>query len=554
MNNIGVKQTAKAPIVLVSEGSGSSNAFITSVIVKSTGTGGAGRVHFKGISVFTEEVQKHIKETIVPIVDDIVDGLALERRCYDISIANLPTASASDGHIRIEGFSADLPVLTAMLSATLEMPLSSDILSTGHIASCCGEIISVKSLESKLQAAIKDDIIQKFIYPDHKCHNSFAEHHHIRHILADAVTSIKLLPVSSIYECLEQVFAPHHIVLSSLRKGYFESVQKNDSSGNYLSKAISYFTDNNPQRFWLEVQRLLMRRQNNMAKELFAEFCGYYIGRQKYPANAGRKLSTMISTIPGHLRRCDGFYPLCDVDLCVKMGQYAGRDDHYDFVSLLNSVTGVDKTNQPVPENPSPPVSVGFQNTAFDEVVNQLNQRSLAIKIDIPIDAARGSFVIEKPVVNSYEEFLEVMTAFIVHLRCHTDKTDLNSIDADMCKNDALELLDKAFRDQGGCQAAYVRASEGIDSGIRGVFNKMIDVYKFEQKAKYANRILKEAVDVMSWDERVDFMRSAIARIGNLLPQELRNQPPERFARDFEVITKAVIQSLDKMNNVFAGF
>ena len=553
MNNVGIRYTAKAPLVLASEGPCISNAFITSVIVKSGVDEGAGRVNFKGISIFTQEVQQHIEDTIVPIVDDIVDGLALERTNYDVSIVNLPTASVSDGHIRVEGFSADLPVFAAMLSSVLEMPLALDALCTGHIGSACGEIMPVRSLEFKLQAAIEDDDIRTFVYPDYRCDNTSAEYQDIRRAVDAAATSIRLSAVADLYDCIEQVFAPHSIVLSSLRKGYFEYGANYHGSDNVLAKIVLHLTEDNQRRFWLEAQRLLMTRQISSAKELFEEFFAYYIRSQRYPANSGRKLAAVISAVPAHIRRCDGFYPLCDIDLCIKMARYADKNDHYDFVSFLNSVTGPDKTNQPVGEYQAPSVSVSSENNAFDEVVDKLNQKSLAAKIDIPIDAARGSFTLERPVVNSYEEFIDVITTFFIHLRCHTDKTDLNSVDAAICRNDALALFERAFRDHGGSQAAYLRASEGIDSGIRGVIDQISDLYKSEQKAKYANRILKETVDVMSWDDRVNFTRSAIARIGHLLPQELRGQPPERFARDFEAITKAVIRSLDKINNVFAG-
>ena len=554
MNDTGIKHTARTPIAIVSERFGGSDAFITYVVVKSIGTEGVARVNFKGVSVFTEDVQRHIKDTIVPIVDDIVDGLAVNRACYDISISNLPTASVNNGHIRVEGFSADLPVFTAMLAAAMDMPLTDNILTTGHIGSCCGEIMPVKALESKLHSAINDSSIQKFIYPDYK-RNIFSEYHDIRRILADAVTSIKMSSVSSIYDCIEQAFEPHQIVLSALRKGYFERISHNCNSDNSVVKIISYLSDNNLQRFWNEVRTLLMTKRTDLAKELFAEFCRYYISRQKYSGNAGSKLSMMTAAVPRHIRGDDKFYPLCDIDLCIKMGQYADRKDHHDFVKYLNCITGTIQIDQAdIGTPPFRAASVNFQNTAFDEVLNKLNQKSLATKIDIPIDSAQGSFVPGKAVVNSYEEFLEITTNFVVHFRCHVDKADLGSLDVNACRNDALDIIEKAFKDQGGCQAAYMRASEGIDSGIRGVFNKMVDQYKFEQKTKYANRILKETVDIMSWDERVDFMRTALTKVGNLLPTELRNQPPERFAREFEVITKAIIKSLDKVNDVFSGY
>ena len=558
MNTLKEKEIGKVPLVLVSEGSHSPDAYISSVIVKTIRSTNSAKIAFKGISVFSKEVQQHIEDTIAPIVNDIVDALGTNDLCYEISIANLPVASVDNNHIRIEGFSADLPVFIAMLSAALELPVSQSILSTGHIASCSGEIISVKSLALKLHAAIQNESIQKFIYPKHEAESTFkqdsTESHNLRRILTDAGTSIKMSMVSDIDDLTKEVFTSFDIVISSLTKNYFEYKECDVTHSNAISSIVEHLTSNNPQRFWLEIQKQLMKKQNNYVSDLLGEYCRYCTRNQIYPSGAGKRLLSIVCTVPVHMRRMNDFYPLCDSGLCIRMAQYANPEDYNDVAILLNTIAGLCNTELPMCSTQYSSTTEQDSNSAFDEVIRSLNQRGLAEKIDIPVDSARASFILEKSTISSYEQFLDIVTAFMIHLLCHLDQMDLNSIDHKTCRNDALELLDKAYKPQDGFRTAYLRATEGIESGIRGVIDKMADQYKYEQKRKYANMIFKDSLNVMSWKEKVDFMRSALERIGHLLPQDIRDQPPERFAGDFEVITKAVIESLDKIRNVFAGF
>ncbi len=293
-----------------------------------------------------------------------------------------------------------------------------------------------------------------------------------------------------------------------------------------------------------------MRKQVEPVRELIDEFCSYYIRSKRYPESTGAKLSSILASVPRHIKAEEKYYPLCNPELCIKASQFAGGNDFDDVAKLLNIVMGI---NQSWPMTAKPQlITEPDSGTAFDQVLSRLNQRSLAERIDIPVDTARACFFMEKSTAASYEQFLEIIKAFMIHLRCHVDKTNIDSLDTDTCTNDAIELLDRVYKTKKSLRIAFLQASEGINSGLRGVIDSMAEQYKYDRKTKYANRIFRESINIMNWQEKVDFMRAALARIGHLLPDELKNHPPERFAEDFETITSAIIESLDKINNIFA--
>ena len=80
-------------------------------------------------------------------------------------MVNLDAASITEVGLNISGFSADVPILLAILSASLQMAVPEDIVSTGHIASPDGDIRMVRNLPTKFAAAVEANSIKRFVHP-----------------------------------------------------------------------------------------------------------------------------------------------------------------------------------------------------------------------------------------------------------------------------------------------------------------------------------------------------------------------------------------------------
>ncbi len=78
----------------------------------------------------------------------------------------------------------------------------------------------------------------------------------------------------------------------------------------------------------------------------------------------------------------------------------------------------------------------------------------------------------------------------------------------------------------------------------------MTEQFKTEQQAKRVSRAFKAALDPLDWDARVAFMAAFIRRMGDHLPPEIREQPPQRFARHYEQILRTYVQSLDRVKQL----
>ena len=110
---------AKTTIVL--EAGDSCFGIVSEIVVRPSSNEGADRLVFLGLVKFKESTKRHLESVVLPAVDRITDNLSVSRKNYEISVKNIgATASAGIG-IEISGFSADLPILLALLSASLQV-------------------------------------------------------------------------------------------------------------------------------------------------------------------------------------------------------------------------------------------------------------------------------------------------------------------------------------------------------------------------------------------------------------------------------------------------
>ena len=135
------------------------------VRTRSAACTGVSRLDFRGPARFDPAAVDHIANVVLPIVDDIRRGLRIRRRRFEVGICNIGAASSQDVGLEITGFSADVPVFLALLSAVTAIPLPSGLVCTGHIASPSGEIRMVRDLPAKLQAAHEARGIDTFVLP-----------------------------------------------------------------------------------------------------------------------------------------------------------------------------------------------------------------------------------------------------------------------------------------------------------------------------------------------------------------------------------------------------
>ena len=229
---------------------------------------------------------------------------------------------------------------------------------------------------------------------------------------------------------------------------------------------------------------------------------------------------------------------------CIQLTQYSAEQDEDDIPHFYDAVLGKLSHQGPTTENLFTTDRVLDKNSTLETVLSEISQETLAAKVGFPIDTARAGFVLESVTVESNEEFNEIISAFYFHLLRHsrTVTTATNSM------ADALSLLDRAFSNQGGTTAALAEAKNPTQGGMRYILDVLTEQFKSEEQEKHIHRIFKEAIDPLNWDQKVEFIKTFLERMAPQLPDEIRQAPPERYARHWEQIARVYERSFDRFN------
>jgi len=554
----GKKKIGSAKTVLVFGQGKRQTGVISSVVVRVIQPTKPGkRLRFTGPTTVSDLAKRHIEETVMVNVDRILEALQLPGHNYEISITNLSAASAHDIGLNISGFSADLPIQLAMLSAALQLPIPGDIVTTGHIASVAGNITAVKAIPAKIEAVMADDSVRLFICPNLNQDKSLktlspGEHQRSLEAIMAAKNTMRIRQVLAVSELIKLVFAEEDIVLASLRLGFYDPIGRPTESNSSTDEVAQYFYQGNSQRFWVALERFLLSGNVDKVKELLESFARYHNARQQYASLLGQKLQQLLYSLPPATRRLTITFPLLDTSLCIRLSQFAQEHDYEDVCVLFEAAHGrftatesmipePTTKNQSQPENDSRP---------FNTVTAMISEPALAQKLHIPIDSACGSFILKKSTVASWEQFEKTLVAFYIHLQRHLSPHAIELLDHQEAKTKALALLERTFRNHNGRQQAVVQAIDGTHGGIKSVLDAVTEQFKSEQQADYIQRIFTDALSPLDWDGRVAFMRAALQRLAPFLPEEIKTQPPERFAHDYEVIVQTFVQSFDKVNQL----
>jgi len=489
----------------------------------------------------------------LPIVDEILDELQVPPKVFEVSAVNVGAASCRNLGVAISGSSADAPVLLAMLSAGLRMPLSDDFVATGHIASRQGDISAVKAIPAKVKAAMADTSVKRFIYGDLQNDSSFDvlspnEKDAGLTAVLQAGDSMTTRAVRGVDELINEAFVEEDVVLSSLEKGFFHISRPPGEGGNPIERAIHFLTDRNDLRFWRLIQQNFSTGQSEHAMHMLDTYARSFEHMRRYPSGFGKSLLQQVCALPPAIRRLKLPCPLLPFTRCIQIARFAGDNDVADVPLLFDAVRArVPGSSESPGVQTSPPPSTESECSLFDAVTAEISELALANKLGVPIDSARASFVLASSTVQSYDEFIEIVEAFFMHMQGYLSGDVPAVPNLQHISGKAMALLTGTFRDHGGPRGAFARARDGTEGGIRSVLDAMTEQYKKQLQIEEVNVVLEKALADMDWPDRVSFTRGAMKRLGPFLSAEMRNEPPERFAKDAGEIAKTYIRSISSI-------
>ena len=534
----------KAKTAIVSQASGEAVAIITEIFAQTTPVDSKTRLEFRGPVKLDDKALNHIEAVILPIVDQITQPLELPIQNFLISISNIGATATIGKGIKISGFSADLPMFLAMLSASLQAVMRQDIIATGHIASLAGDVIPVLDIPLKIEAAVASEDITEFLFPEIEKDRSVTllmpsdEFIKAKKAIYQHKGRIKLTTIENIHDAIKSFLPEESIVTAALLQGFFDVASDFKDFSNPVNRSVMFILEDNEKRFWNATEDFLLTHEAAKAKSIIRAFIDFHLGRKRYPQYFGEQLYRLTMSLPILSRRLDGLFPIVPINQCITLSQYAKQADHND-VQTLYKLTSPDefakKMDIVVEEGPSPTSGPDHEGQLLRKILFELSDTNLTQKIGNPLDDARAAYSMKSVRVKDAPEFNQALTGFYIHMLRHTQSPE-GHVSRDAATAEAINRIENTFRNIGGYDAAVAEAKTGTKGGLHYIFNMMIDHEKMVQKEKYQVMVLKEAIDSFDWESKVSLSVHIKKQYGRYLPDTFRTMEPEQLAHHLEEV------------------
>ena len=312
-----------------------------------------------------------------------------------------------------------------------------------------------------------------------------------------------------------------------------------------------------PARFWSALESRLLAGQDTESKVLLDAFVSYHIGQ-------GNLSPRFRQAAPGNIDLTTGLHPPFEnrVPLAViftmgfSLASFANSEEHPDAVTMLKAIQGEldgiprrsDRLRGMLRHRTG-----RHHDSGLRDVISLINENSLAEKGSACRSTRPGPPTpLDTVLAQSHEAFNDTIKSrswFICSGGCAVwmPMKPVQAFGAE-----AFALLERTFmHDGGGVKAALLEARTGIKGGMRYILDALTEQFKKEEREKEVNRVLLEALDPLDWESQVAFIKALMGRLSGHLPEDIMNQPPERYANHVHLLSKTYVESMDQLNHTF---
>lgn len=180
-----------------------------------------------------------------------------------------------------------------------------------------------------------------------------------------------------------------------------------------------------------------------------------------------------------------------------------------------------------------------------------LNEETIVRRIQIPHDEARNRYHVEANTVRDFDEFTRIIGDYYNHhfSACISHGGRFSSEEA---ASRAKQILAREYRRRNGdIVTAFQDAQTGLNTGLRGILDKIAEALKAEAVENYVRHAFDKHVAPNVWDRKVEIIRQFMAKFPDSLPASIRADQPERCAANYEELIRGHVANMQQTSAVF---
>ena len=191
-------------------------------------------------------------------------------------------------------------------------------------------------------------------------------------------------------------------------------------------------------------------------------------------------------------------------------------------------------------------------STSIESLMSALDEQVIAQCVGNIHDDARNTFRLKSNRVADFHQFADLIGDYYNHhcVVCfhnggHLSRTEANA-------RAKKTLLDSFRRGENkNIVSLFNDAQDGTNGGMRIILDKIAGALKDDAIENYTREVFDTHVAPSSWSDQVELLRQFIQRNSSILPACVRNEKPERFAREYEELIRAYVQALHTASSAF---
>lgn len=190
-----------------------------------------------------------------------------------------------------------------------------------------------------------------------------------------------------------------------------------------------------------------------------------------------------------------------------------------------------------------------MDTTKLNRILDMLDAERIAIVLGNANEMARNTFHLTSNTVSGHPEFYATIMRYYAH---HFERTIAHgaAIPEDKAAADVRNILERAYRNQGGYEGAYRAARTGVAGGMNGVLNAISQAMRDEQEEHYIRHVFFTEIDPMNFDEIVEVTRQYLERFGSYLAPSDRARSAYDLARNFDTIIESHARAMSAIRGM----
>jgi len=150
----------------------------------------------------------------------------------------------------------------------------------------------------------------------------------------------------------------------------------------------------------------------------------------------------------------------------------------------------------------------------IQRALTMLDPATCAQVYELPNIMARESFNLQQDTVQDFDSLMVICIRYYQHHFRAVMATE-PTVPEEFADGKVWEILDGSY--QGGVEAAYRAAHQGLNGGLAGVLDAIRDYFLKDQENHYFTHTIMESVDVMDLDDIKTLMQQYLQRYGRHL-------------------------------------